>query len=128
MTEDASRRDVAQPRVLGPYSPSTAASGAILFLSGQVGKAPDSTEVSGTIGEQTARCIANLRAVLGAHGLDLTALVKCNVYLVDMRDFDSMNEAYTAALGDHRPARTTVGVAALPRQARVEIEAIASLG
>lgn len=114
------------PRVLGPYVPAAHADGSVLFLSGQVGKQPGSTTVEGDIAQQTRACLANLGAVLESHGLGLAALVKCNVYLTDMDDFAAMNEAYAAVLGDHRPARTTIGVAALPLGACVEIEAIAT--
>ncbi len=114
------------PRTIGPYRSSVAGAG-LLFLSGQVGKLPGTTCVYGNVAEQTRSCIHNLVAVLASEGLDTAALVKCNVYLVDMDDFEEMNVAYGAALGDHCPARTTVAVAALPLGARVEIEAVATL-
>ncbi len=113
------------PRVVGPYRPSASAGG-LLFLSGQVGKAPNTTSVTGDVAEQTRACLLNLETVLATEGLDASALVKCNVYLVDIADFDAMNTEYERVLADHRPARTTVAVAALPLGARVEIEAIAA--
>ena len=79
------------------------------------------------IAEQTGRVLENLRAILRAGGLDFASVVKTTVFLVDMTDFAAMNEVYARAFGDHRPARSTVAVAALPRGARVEIEAIAIL-
>lgn len=112
------------PRGLGPYSPSASGAG-LLFLSGQVAKQPGTIEVSGSVAEQTTRCLHNLFRVLADHGLGPGALVKCNVYLLDMADFDAMNDAYAALLGSHRPARTTIAVSGLPLGARVEIEAIA---
>ena len=79
------------------------------------------------IAGQTAQVLENLRAILGAAGLDLGSVVKTTVFLVDMADFAKMNEVYAGAFGEHRPARSTVAVAALPRGARVEIEAVAAL-
>lgn len=112
------------PRTLGPYSPAAAGAG-LLYLSGQVAKRPGSTEVSGNVTEQTEGCLRNLLTVLDRNGLGLASLLKCNVYLVDMDDFEEMNASYEAVLGVHRPARTTVAVSALPLGARVEIEAVA---
>ena len=87
---------------------------------------PPGELVDGGIAEQTERVLQNLRAILQAGGLDLASVVKTTVFLVDMADFAAMNEVYARAFGDHRPARSTVAVAALPRGARVEIEAIAA--
>jgi 2-iminobutanoate/2-iminopropanoate deaminase len=115
------------PRAIGPYSQGIKANG-FLFTAGQVGFDPGSGElVDGGIAEQTLRVLQNLRAILRAGGTDLSAVVKTTVYLVDMADFALMNEVYAEIFGDHRPARSTVAVAALPRGARVEIEAIAML-
>jgi 2-iminobutanoate/2-iminopropanoate deaminase len=115
------------PRAIGPYSQATRANG-FLFTAGQVGFDPATGElVDGGIGEQTERVLANLRAILRAAGLELSSVVKTTVFLVDMADFGRMNEVYAQAFGDHRPARSTVAVAALPRGARVEIEAVAVL-
>ena len=83
--------------------------------------------VDGGIAEQTLRVLQNLRAILRAAGTDVSAVVKTTVFLVDMADFALMNEVYAEFFEDHRPARSTVAVAALPRGARVEIEAIAAL-
>lgn len=115
------------PRAIGPYSQAIKANG-FLFTAGQVGFDPESGElVDGGIAEQTLRVLQNLRAILKAGGSDLTAVVKTTVFLVDMADFALMNEVYAEFFGDHRPARSTVAVAALPRGARVEMEAIAAL-
>ena len=114
------------PRAIGPYSQATRAGG-LLFTAGQVGFDPSTGElVDGGIAEQTARVLLNIRAILQASGLEMANVIKTTVFLVDMADFAAMNTAYAAAFGDHRPARSTVAVAALPRGARVEIEAIAA--
>ena len=84
--------------------------------------------MDGGIAEQTARVLESLRAILEAAGSDLSRVVKTTVFLVDMSDFTAMNEVYARVFGEHRPARSTVAVAALPRGARVEIEAIAANG
>jgi 2-iminobutanoate/2-iminopropanoate deaminase len=115
------------PRAIGPYSQATRANG-LLFTAGQVGFDPATGElVDGGIAEQTARVLENVRAILQAEGLELASVVKTTVFLVDMADFAEMNTVYARAFGDHRPARSTVAVAALPRGARVEIEAVAVL-
>jgi 2-iminobutanoate/2-iminopropanoate deaminase len=77
------------------------------------------------VGEQTDRVLQNLAAVLVAAGSSLQHVVKTTVFLADMGDFPAMNEVYTRHFGDHRPARSTVAARALPRDARVEIEAVA---
>jgi 2-iminobutanoate/2-iminopropanoate deaminase len=114
------------PRAIGPYSQATRAAG-LLFTAGQVGFDPATGElVDGGIAEQTERVLQNIRAILQAGGLDMAQVVKTTVFLVDMAEFAAMNTVYARAFGDHRPARSTVAVAALPRGARVEIEAIAA--
>ena len=115
------------PRAIGPYSQGILAGG-FLFTAGQVGFDPESGElVDGGIAEQTARVLDNIRAILEAADLNLSRVVKTTVFLVDMADFAAMNEVYARVFGDHRPARSTVAVAALPRGARVEIEAVAAM-
>ncbi len=115
------------PKAIGPYSQATVAGG-LIFTAGQVALDPATGElVGGGVGEQTARALANLRAVLEAGGSALDRVLKTSVFLVDMGDFAAMNQAYAAAFGSHRPARSTVAVAGLPRNARVEIEAIAEV-
>jgi len=113
------------PKAIGPYSQGVRANG-LLFTAGQVALDPATGElVSGGIAEQTTRAMENLRAVLTAAGTDFSQVVKTTVFLIDMADFTAMNEVYGRAFGAHRPARSTVAVAALPRGARVEIEVIA---
>lgn len=115
------------PRAIGPYSQGIQANG-FLFTAGQVGFDPESGElVDGGIAEQTQRVLQNLHAILRAGGTDVAHVVKTTVFLVDMADFALMNEVYAEFFGDHRPARSTVAVASLPRGARVEIEAVATL-
>jgi 2-iminobutanoate/2-iminopropanoate deaminase len=115
------------PKAIGPYSQAVLANG-FLFTAGQVALDPDKGElVAGGIAEQTTRALENLRAVLTAAHSDFSQVVKTTVFLVDMADFTAMNEVYGRAFGDHRPARSTVAVAALPRGARVEIEVIAAV-
>jgi 2-iminobutanoate/2-iminopropanoate deaminase len=115
------------PRAIGPYSQGIAANG-FLFTAGQVGFDPVSGElVDGGIAEQTHRVLQNIRAILRAGGTDIGHVVKTTVFLVDMADFALMNEVYAEFFGDHRPARSTVAVASLPRGARVEIEAVAAV-
>ena len=115
------------PRAIGPYSQAVRANG-FLFTAGQVALDPQTGElVAGGIAEQTTRAMENLRAILAAAKTDLSQVVKTTVFLVDMADFTAMNEVYARAFGEHRPARSTVAVAALPRGARVEIEVIATV-
>jgi 2-iminobutanoate/2-iminopropanoate deaminase len=115
------------PKAIGPYSQGIIANG-FLFTAGQVALDPAKGElVSGGIVEQTTRALENLRAVLKEAGTDFSQVVKTTVFLVDMADFSEMNEVYGRVFGQHRPARSTVAVAALPRGARVEIEVIATV-
>lgn len=104
---------------IGPYSPIVRA-GDWLVCSGQLGLV-DGRLVEG-VPAQTTQAIRNAEALLAGHGASLAHVVKTLVFLADMNDFVPMNEAYAAAFADHRPARSTVGVAGLPLGARVEIE------
>lgn len=116
------------PAAIGPYTQAVR-SGDLLFTSGQIPLDPATGQmVSGGIAEQTERVLANLHAVLTAAGLTAADVVKTTVFLKDLRDFAAMNEAYArffAAEGVVAPARSTVQVAALPKDALVEIECIA---
>ena len=115
------------PRAIGPYSQALRAGG-FLFTAGQVGFDPATGElVDGGTAEQTRQVLQNIRAILEAGGSGLAQVVKTTVFLVDMADFAAMNEVYAEVFGTHRPARSTVAVAALPRGARVEIEAVAAI-
>ncbi len=115
------------PRAIGPYSQGVAAAG-LLFLSGQVPLDPRTGSlVQGTVQEEVARVLENLKGVLEAAGTGLDRVVRTTVYLTNLKDFEAMNEVYARSFGDNRPARSTVQVAALPKGARVEIDAIATL-
>lgn len=110
------------PASAGPYSPAVRA-GDWLALAGQVGIDPDTGKLAdGGVAEQTRQALANVAAVLGDCGASLSDVAKTTVFLVDMGDFPVMNEVYADAFAGHRPARSTVAVAALPLGARVEVE------
>lgn len=114
------------PRAIGPYSQAIATDG-LVFTAGQVALDPQTGELVGkTVGEQTEQVFKNLAAVLAAAGSSLGRVVKTTVYLADMADFAAMNEVYATHFGDHRPARSTVQAAGLPKRALVEIDAIAA--
>ncbi len=118
------------PKAIGPYSQAVAVGPGqrLLFLSGQIPLDPKTGELlKGTIEEETDRVLMNLQAVLAAGGGRLAQVVKTTVYLTDLADFASMNEVYGRYFNSNPPARATVQVAALPRGARVEIDAIAAL-
>ncbi len=114
------------PRPVGPYSQGVI-SGGLLFCSGQIPLDPATDElVPGDIAAQTERVLQNLLAVLHQAKMGAENVVKTTVYLTDMADFAKMNEVYGRYLGRRPPARTTIQAAALPRGARVEIDAIAA--
>lgn len=110
---------------VGPYTPVVRA-GDFVITSGQVGIA-DGALVAGGLRAELTQAMANLTTVLESAGAGLADIVKTTVFLTDMADYADMNEVYTAALGDHRPARSAVAVAALPVGACVEIEAWAHI-
>jgi 2-iminobutanoate/2-iminopropanoate deaminase len=113
------------PAAIGPYSQAIKA-GDFLFISGQMPIDPLTGDITGTdITTQTRQTLDNLKALLAAAGMSLDNVVKVYVYLVDMNDFQAMNEVYATYFTTHYPARVTVGVASLAKGALVEIEAIA---
>ncbi len=113
------------PAAVGPYSQAIAA-GDLLFCSGQIHLDPATGQlVEGSIAVQTERVLENLVAVLAAAGRTMADVIKTTVFLVDINDFGPMNEVYQRYMPDPPPARSTIGVAALPKGARVEIELIA---
>lgn len=116
------------PAAIGPYSQAIKA-GAFLYCSGQIPLVPTTGEmVDGGIEEQTRQVLENLTQVLAAAGVGFSAVVKTTIYLVDMNDFAIVNEVYGDYCVGIAPARATVQVAALPKGARVEIDAIAYCG
>ena len=115
------------PRPIGPYSQAIK-SGGFLFASGQVALDPRSNEfLAGDIRQQTERVLENVKAILEAGGTNLHHVAKATVFLKDMNDFAAMNEVYSKYFTSAPPARSTVQVARLPKDALVEIEVIASL-
>lgn len=116
------------PAAVGPYSQAITAGG-FVFCSGQIPLDPSTGElVEGSIGDQTRRCMENLRAVLTAADSDLDHLVKVNVYLADIGDYAAFNDAYAEFVGADAPARAAFAVAGLPKGARVEVECVALTG
>ena len=113
------------PGAIGPYSQAVEVDG-VVYCSGQIGLDPASGQlVAGGTAAEATRVLENLRAVLAAAGLDFSHVVKTTIYLVDLADFAAVNEIYARFVQAPYPARATVGVAALPRGARVEIDAVA---
>jgi len=106
---------------VGPYTPVVAA-GPWLVVSGQLG-VRDGAIVPGGTAAQTAQAVANHANLLAEHGASLVDVVKTTVFMTDIADFAAVNEAYVAAFGDHRPARSAIAVAGLPLGASVEVEA-----
>lgn len=116
----------AAPAAIGPYAQGIVAGG-LLFTSGQIPLAADGRPIAGDIEAQTTQVLANLRAVIEAAGASLADVVRTTVFVADLDDFPRLNAIYARHFGEHRPARSTVQVARLPRDARVEIEAIVRL-
>jgi 2-iminobutanoate/2-iminopropanoate deaminase len=112
------------PAAIGPYAQAIEA-GNLIFTSGQIPLRPDGTLVEGGIAEQVKQVLANLDAVLKAAGVERKNVVKSTIYLTNLADFETVNAIYGEFFGDHKPARTTIQVAALPKGAQVEIEMIA---
>jgi len=116
------------PKAIGPYSPAVRA-GQMLFLSGQVPMDPATGNlIDGDIAAQTRRVFDNLGALLSAAGLSFANVVRTTVFLADMSDFAAMNQVYATYFAEPYPARSTVQVARLPKDARVEIDVIAMAG
>ena len=113
------------PKAIGPYSQAIVSDGTV-FTAGQIALDPKTGALVGTTtAEQTDQALKNLEAILTSAGSSLALVVKTTVYLLDMADFPAMNEVYAKHFGAHKPARTTIQAAALPKAARVEIDAIA---
>ena len=117
----------ALPSPVGPYSPGIIA-GHFIFVSGQAGRHPGTGALAPDVEAQTEQALRNVAAILEAAGASLTHVVRCGVFLVDMKEFKQMNAVYARMFGEHRPARTTVEVSGLPGDGlRVEIDAVAVL-
>ncbi|HSL70410.1 MAG TPA: RidA family protein [Longimicrobiales bacterium] len=115
------------PNAIGPYSQAIV-QGNLVFTAGQIALDPSNGElVGGDIAAQTQRVLENLSAILKAAGTSLQRVVKTTVYLSDMGEFTAMNEVYARYFGEHKPARSTVQAARLPRDVKVEIDVIAAL-
>ena len=115
------------PAAIGPYSQAIV-HGGVVYASGQIAIVPGVPDLmDGDAATQARQALTNLRAVLEAAGSGLDRVLKATVYLVDMADFPRVNAVYAEFIGDWRPARATVAVAALPAGARVEVDAIAAL-
>jgi 2-iminobutanoate/2-iminopropanoate deaminase len=113
-------------KAAGPYSPAMTFE-RLVFVSGQGARDPVTNQLAGPdIESQTEQCLRNVQAILEAAGSSLQHVLRCGVFLIDMKEFDRMNAAYSRMFGDHRPARTTIQAAALPLEGlRVEIDCIA---
>ena len=115
------------PKAIGPYSQAVR-TGNVLYASGQIPIDPATGElVGGDFTAQARRVFANLAAVLEAAGTDFQHVVKATVYLTNLADFQTLNGIYAEQFGDHKPARSTVGVAQLPKGATVEVDVVAVL-
>lgn len=118
---------IGAPAAIGPYSHAVRAGG-LLFCSGQIPLDPDTGElVGGTAADQARRCLENLGAVCAAAGASLGDAVRLTIYMTDLGAFTDVNEAYATYFETEPPARVTVGVAALPKGAQVEIDAVVAL-
>ncbi len=116
------------PKAIGPYSQAIKVDGWV-FCSGQIALDPATDHlVVGDVAAQTERVLENLAAVLEAAGGSLASVVRTTVFLADMGDFTAMNEVYERHFGEHRPARSTIAAAGLPRSVRVEIDCVAYTG
>lgn len=116
------------PAAIGPYSQAMVLD-SLVFTAGQIALDPGTMEVvEGDVAAQTERVMENLSAILEEAGASLGSVLKTTVFLADMNDFAAMNEVYGRHFGDHRPARSTVEVSRLPKDVRVEIDAIAFAG
>jgi 2-iminobutanoate/2-iminopropanoate deaminase len=114
------------PAAIGPYSQAMIANG-MVFTSGQIALTPAGEMLTGDVREQCVQVLANLKAVLEAAGSSLDKVIKTTIFLDNMDDFSAVNVLYADAFGGHKPARSTVAVQTLPKNALVEIDAVAML-
>jgi 2-iminobutanoate/2-iminopropanoate deaminase len=129
MTKLQTVQTAGAPAAIGPYSQGIIVNG-LVYTAGQIPLDPGSMELVGgdDVAAQTEQVMKNLAAILDAAGSSLRSVVKTTVFLADMQDFGAMNEVYGRHFGEHRPARSTVQAAGLPKNVRVEIEAIGAVG
>lgn len=128
MSQPIPVKTAAAPEAIGPYAQAMKVGG-LVFTSGQIPLDPNTMQMeTGDVKAQTRRVLENLKAVLQASGSSLDRTVKATVYLADMNDFVAMNEVYAEYFHSTKPARSTVQAARLPKDARVEIDLIASIG
>ncbi len=115
------------PTPVGPYSPAVVV-GNLVFVSGQAGRDPATNQIAPDVETQTEQTLRNIETILTGAGSSLSRVLRCGVFLVDIKEFSKMNAVYARVFGSHRPARTTVEVSALPEPSlRVEIDAVATL-
>ena len=115
------------PTPVGPYSPAVVV-GNLVFVSGQAGRDPVTKQIAPDVEAQTEQTLRNIETILKGSGSSLSRVIRCGVFLVDIKEFAKMNAVYSRVFGGHRPARTTVEVSALPEpDLRVEIDAVAAL-
>ncbi|MDD3854117.1 RidA family protein [Sulfurimonas sp.] len=112
------------PAAIGPYSQAVVANG-MVFTSGQIALTPDGVMLENDIVVQTKQVLQNLQAVLEEAGASMQSVIKTMIFLASMDDFATVNEIYAAAFGSHKPVRSTVAVKTLPKNALVEIDAVA---
>ncbi|MGZ5208835.1 MAG: RidA family protein [Sulfuricurvum sp.] len=112
------------PAAIGPYSQAMIANG-MVFTSGQIALTPSGEMLTGDVSVQCTQVLANLKAVLEAAGSSLDKVIKTTIFLDNMDDFSAVNALYADAFGEHKPARSTVAVQTLPKNALVEIDAVA---
>ncbi len=106
-------------KTVGHYSPAIKLPNGLLFLSGQI------SDVSGSFSEETQNALSKIQTLVEASGGSKASIIKCTIFLTDINKFEEVNKAYAEFFGDHKPTRSTIGVAALPKERKVEIEAIA---
>lgn len=115
----------AAPAAIGPYSQAVTGAG-LTFVSGQLGIDPKSGIISEEFTEQVRQALTNIKTIVEAAGSDMTRVISVDAFLIDMGNFGAFNEIYAEFFQDHRPARVVMAVAALPREAQVEIRCVAA--
>lgn len=113
-------------QAIGPYSHAVRI-GSLIYTSGQIALSPDGSFIGGDITAQTRQVLENLKNILEAGNSSISNVIKTTVFLVDMQDFEVLNEVYAQYFGDHKPARSTIAVKKLPKNALVEIECVAEV-